>query len=121
MAGVRGLELRNVGANYPFERSRGFPGIKPNSGHRDYSRYLPRRYLDTRRATAHVAGVEGYQVALATYPPANAGLVACRRFEAAKGFRRLKAYKQLPVLRAALAAHQSKYVTQRVEHDTDAA
>jgi putative transposase len=41
--------------------------------------------------------------------------------EAAKGFRRLKAYKQLPVLRAALAAHQSKYVTQRVEHDADAA
>ena len=31
------------------------------------------------------------------------------------------AYKQLPVLRAALAAHQSKYVTQRVEHDADAA
>src|SRR5512133_1985333 len=41
--------------------------------------------------------------------------------EAAKGFRRLKAYKHLPVLRAALAAHQSKYVTQRVEHDADAA
>ena len=37
--------------------------------------------------------------------------------EATKGFRRLKAYKHLPVLRAALAAHQSKYVTQRVEHD----
>jgi hypothetical protein len=31
--------------------------------------------------------------------------------EAAKGFRRLKAYKHLPVLKAALAAHQSKYVT----------
>ena len=29
--------------------------------------------------------------------------------EAAKGFRRLKACKQLPMLRAALAAHQSKY------------
>jgi len=37
------------------------------------------------------------------------------------GFRRLKAYKYLPALRAALAAHQSKYVTQRVEHDADAA
>jgi hypothetical protein len=46
---------------------------------------------------------------------------AAGMMEAAKGFRRLKAYKQLPVLRAALAAHQSKYVTQRVEHDTDAA
>jgi len=29
--------------------------------------------------------------------------------EAAKGFRRLKACKQLPFLRAALAAHQSKH------------
>src|SRR5262249_14360351 len=36
---------------------------------------------------------------------------AAGMMEAAKGFRRLKAYKQLPVLRAALAAHQSKYVT----------
>ena len=41
--------------------------------------------------------------------------------EAAKGFRRLKGYKQLPVLRAALAAHQSNYLTQRAEHDADAA
>jgi len=31
--------------------------------------------------------------------------------EAAKGFRRLKAHKQLPILRTALAAHQAKYVT----------
>ena len=30
--------------------------------------------------------------------------------EAAKGFRRLKAYKQLPILRGALAAHQAKHV-----------
>jgi len=29
--------------------------------------------------------------------------------EAAKGFRRLKARKQLPILRAALAAHQAKH------------
>ncbi|MGH7227527.1 MAG: IS256 family transposase, partial [Gemmataceae bacterium] len=28
--------------------------------------------------------------------------------EAAKGFRRLKAHRQLPILRAALAAHQAK-------------
>jgi putative transposase len=41
--------------------------------------------------------------------------------EAAKGFPRLKAYKHLPVFRAALAAHQSKYVIQRVEHDAHAA
>jgi transposase-like protein len=46
---------------------------------------------------------------------------AAGMMEAAKGFRRLKAYKHLPVLRAALAAHQSKYVIQRVEHDADAA
>jgi hypothetical protein len=44
MAGVRGLELRNVVANYPFERSRRFPGLKPNSGHGDYSRFELRRY-----------------------------------------------------------------------------
>src|SRR5215470_14511354 len=42
---------------------------------------------------------------------------AAGMMEAAKGFRRLKAYKQLPVLKAALAAHQSKYVTQRVEQE----
>ena len=29
--------------------------------------------------------------------------------EAAKGFRRLKAHKQLPILRAALAAHQASH------------
>ena len=46
---------------------------------------------------------------------------AAGMMEAAKGFRRLKAYKLLHVLRAALAAHQSNYVTQRVEHDADAA
>jgi hypothetical protein len=34
--------------------------------------------------------------------------------EAAKGFRRLKAYKQLPILRAALVAHAAKHlVTKR--------
>src|SRR2546426_1901284 len=36
---------------------------------------------------------------------------AAGMMEAAKGFRRLKAYKHLPILSAALAAHQSKYVT----------
>ena len=38
LAEVVGLELRNVVAKYPFESSHRFPGIKPNSGHRDYSR-----------------------------------------------------------------------------------
>jgi transposase-like protein len=46
---------------------------------------------------------------------------AAGMLEAAKGFRRLKAHKHLPVLRAALAAHQCKYVTQQVEHNADAA
>jgi hypothetical protein len=31
-------DLRNVAANYPFERSHRLAGIQPNSGHRDYSR-----------------------------------------------------------------------------------
>ena len=38
MAGHVGLELRNVAANYPFERSHRFAEIQPNLGHRDYSR-----------------------------------------------------------------------------------
>jgi hypothetical protein len=38
LAGVVGLELRNVVIKYPFENSHSFPGIQPNSGHRDYSR-----------------------------------------------------------------------------------
>ena len=38
LAGHVRLELRNVVAKYPFERSLRFPGIQPNSGHRDYSR-----------------------------------------------------------------------------------
>jgi hypothetical protein len=38
MAGHVGLELRNVDANYPFERSHRFAGIQPNSGQGDHSR-----------------------------------------------------------------------------------
>jgi hypothetical protein len=38
VAGHTRLELRNVAANYPFERSHRLAGIQPNSGHRDYSR-----------------------------------------------------------------------------------
>jgi hypothetical protein len=38
VAGHEGLELRNVSAKYPFERSHGFPGNQQNSGYRDYSR-----------------------------------------------------------------------------------
>src|SRR5437016_12875411 len=38
VAGHVRLELRNVVANYPFEKSLRFAGIQPNSRHRDYSR-----------------------------------------------------------------------------------
>src|SRR5215204_1572652 len=38
LAELVGLELRNVVAKYRLERSHGFPGIRPNPGHRDYSR-----------------------------------------------------------------------------------
>ena len=37
--------------------------------------------------------------------------VSGRGAEAAKGFRRLKAHKQLPILKAALAVHQAKHAT----------
>jgi len=47
---------------------------------------------------------------------------AAGMMEAAKGFRRLKAFKQLPVLRAALIAHASKHaVTKKIEPKADAA
>ena len=51
LAGHIRFELRNVGANYPFERSRRFPGIKPNSGHRDYSRSSCRQLRSFRGIT----------------------------------------------------------------------
>ena len=38
MAGHVRLELENVVAKYPFERSHRFAGIQPNSGFGDYSR-----------------------------------------------------------------------------------
>lgn len=47
---------------------------------------------------------------------------AAAMLEAAKGFRRLKAHKRLPTLRAALAAHHAKYaVKQEVELKAEAA
>jgi putative transposase len=47
---------------------------------------------------------------------------AAGMLEAAKGFRRLKAHKQLPTLKAALAAHQAKHATkQKLEKDLQAA
>ena len=47
---------------------------------------------------------------------------AAGMIEAAKGFRRLKAHKQLPILKAALAAHQVKHATKpKLEEDRQAA
>lgn len=47
---------------------------------------------------------------------------AAGMMEAAKGFRRLKAHKQLPILKAALAAHQDKHATkQKLEEKRQAA
>src|SRR6201993_5188696 len=47
--------------------------------------------------------------------------VAAGMIEANKGFRRLKAYKQLSVLRAALQAHHDRMTTRPVAHVTRAA
>jgi transposase-like protein len=47
---------------------------------------------------------------------------AAGMMEAAKGFRRLKAYKQLPALKAALLAHQNKHaIRNRLEENQQAA
>jgi transposase-like protein len=47
---------------------------------------------------------------------------AAGMMEAAKGFRRLKAHKQLPFLKAALAAHHGKHMTtQKLEENLQAA
>ena len=47
---------------------------------------------------------------------------AAGMLEAAKGFRRLKAHKQLPILKAALAALQAKHTTkQKLEENLQAA
>jgi putative transposase len=47
---------------------------------------------------------------------------AAGMMEAAKGFRRLKAYKHLPALRAALIAHQAKFTTRnKLEENLQAA
>jgi putative transposase len=56
----------------------------------------------------------------------NAGMAlrwtAAGMLEAAKGFRRLKAHKHLPALRAALAAHQAKHTTRnKLEENLEAA
>src|SRR5215831_19661187 len=47
------LELRDVVAKYPFEKSHRFPVIEPNSGRRDYSRSS---YDDGSRSSGLVPG-----------------------------------------------------------------
>jgi hypothetical protein len=42
-------DLRNVVGNYPFERSRRFAGIQPNSGHRELFPFELRRWVDAAR------------------------------------------------------------------------
>jgi hypothetical protein len=49
VAGHERLELTNVAANYPFERSHRFAGIQPNSGFGDYSRLSCGVGADVRR------------------------------------------------------------------------
>jgi hypothetical protein len=47
---------------------------------------------------------------------------AAGMMEAVKGFRRLKARKQLPILKAALTTHQAKHTTkQKLEENLQAA
>ena len=47
---------------------------------------------------------------------------AAGMMEAAKGVRHLKAYRMLPILRAALVAHATEHVaTKEIELQTDAA
>jgi len=47
---------------------------------------------------------------------------AASMMEAANGFRRLKAHRQLPILRAALTAHQAKHIVNLdLEQQTKAA
>ena len=58
-------------------------------------------------------------------PGKSPGALAARvagMMEAAKGFRRLKAHKQLPILRAALLAHQARHtITANLEQQAKAA
>ena len=52
----------------------------------------------------------------------GAALAAAGMLEAAKGFRRLKAHKHLPALRAALTAHQAEHTTRnKLEENLQAA
>jgi hypothetical protein len=51
----------------------------------------------------------------------GASLDGGRHIEAAKGFRRLKAYRLLPILRAALVARAAAHAAKEIEPEVDAA
>ena len=70
-------DLRNVVANYPFEKSRRFAGIQPNSGHGDHSRLSCsagiRWTFRAKRARVVITDAEPDRLAPLT-PPAPIGL-----------------------------------------------
>jgi hypothetical protein len=65
VAGHVRFELRNVVANYPFEKSRRFAAIQPNFGHGDYSR-LSCSNGDTQLGAAKAGFCRDLQQALYT-------------------------------------------------------
>src|SRR5262249_46594361 len=65
LAGHVRFELRNVGANYSFESSRGFSRSEPNSGHGDHSR-LSCSAGDTQLGAAKAGFCGDLQQALCT-------------------------------------------------------
>ena len=62
-------------------------------------------------ATRPLAGATGFDPRIS---PAWSGPAGAAMLEAAKGFRRLKAHKQLPVLRTALADLQKRHASNKM-------
>ena len=85
-------------------------------------RYSPRSGAP-HRASGHRDGTESVCRNVKRWQNTAMALrwTAAGILKAAKGFRRLKAYKHLPAIRAALAVHQSKCVSKRVEDNADVA
>jgi hypothetical protein len=84
-----GRRVLGIDANVRSPWSKGQPRMPPST-----ARSVCRNVKRWRNARWHSAGR------------------ATGMLGATKGFRRLKAHRHLPILRAALAAHQCKYVTQ---------
>ena len=97
---------RDADRQPPWTAGRSFAARSPAPTHREHDGHHPPR-LPQREALARCRD--------------GAALDRRGMLEAAKGFRRLKAYKHLPVLRAALAAHQSNCLAKPVEDNADAA